>query len=91
MFRIVHSYFFQFNIYVDNFDISLRVAAKTRTKTNRDRPAALREMGEKDDKMMFANSIYSWSIRETNPYTALMADIHIDVFDDYHYPAQTKH
>ena len=40
--------------------------------------------------MAIADSIYSSSLRETNPYTALMADMHIDGFDAYHYAARTK-
>ena len=41
--------------------------------------------------MAIAASIYLSSLRETKPYTAIMADIHIDEFDAYYYTAETKY
>ena len=73
----------------DRSAISLRVAAKTRTKPT-GAPPTVKNKHDADHGGRF-DSIYSWSLREINPYTALMADIPIDWFDAFHYAARTRH
>ena len=68
-------------------DISLRVAAKTRTKPT----AAPSTVYRTNMPLTMAScrcDIFVMSSRYTNPYTALMADMHIDGFDAYHYAAR---
>ena len=70
--------------------IPLRVAAKTRTKPTGAPSTVYRTNMTLAMASCRFDSIYSWSLCETNPYTALMADMHIDGFDAYHYATRNK-
>ena len=74
----------------DRSAISLRVAAKTRTKPTGAPSTVYRTNMPLTMAYCRFDSIYSSSLREINPYTALMADMHIDGIDAYHYAARNK-
>ena len=73
-----------------NSAISLRVAAKTRTKPTGAPSTVYRTNMPLTMACCRYDSIYSRSLREINPYTALMADMHIDGFDAYYYAARLE-